>query len=189
MSTGNGRGGFAAPETPEEEVRDELDVYNRVTKPAAKSPEFEGVNYGLGYYADDAELYRQVQSFRDGKYGRAAFKRAIRLRAEREAKAGYLREQHRLKDPTKDFEDWVETNEDRWEDADEAEKRDAIREHAGIEPTWTPPQWSMAEMRLETSRGRDARLLDNVFGRVVEKIAKGGEAAREALKDLTGTKR
>lgn len=90
---------------------------------------------------------------------------------------------------SRDVEEWIEDNEDRWHDLDVKEQRRKVRKYAGVELPWKPPQLKVAEMRLEVSRGRDARLMDNVFGRVVERITEGAEAAKEALAELGGTSR
>jgi len=150
-----------------QDVRDELDVYNNVTLPAAGIDELQGTNYGLGVY-EDTEHWQQVRSYAKGLRVQAAVGTVIEDRADRETAK--------------------EIGERKWQKWKQEGEHDTIatkiRNHAGVEPTHTPTHWRVAEMRLESSRGRDGRLLDNVFGRVVEKVTKGGEAAAEALKEL-----
>jgi len=164
-------------------ARDELDVYDRVTRPAARSEEFEETNYGLGYYDSDEELYQQVQSYQAALYGRAAFEGPLRQRKLRAARQKWLRNEYRGGQfETVSFEDWCEeTGGERWKNLSRAEKDRAIETHLGTSPGFIAPQQKMMEIRLETSRGRGARLLDNVFGRVQEQHYSGDMDAQEVL--------
>jgi len=68
--------------------------------------------------------------------------------------------------------------EDVWEDLgiDTAEKQYTTQQHqawlvhvcTGMNLDWTPPHWRMLKARHEASRSKDARLIDNLFGRPPE---------------------
>ena len=110
MSTQNGKQ-HAPPDVTRDpnETRDELDVYDRVTRPAANAEEFDKTNYGLGYYDSDKELYQQVQSYRGALYGRAAFERPLRQRKLRATRDKWLRSEYRDADFSQtSFEDWCD---------------------------------------------------------------------------------
>lgn len=59
-----------------------------------------------------------------------------------------------------------ERGEQLWSQLDEEAQKDAVREFVGAAESWTPPHVRMLQMRHEASRSIDARLLDNLFGRV-----------------------
>lgn len=147
----------------------DLDVYHDTTKSQASVPELEAVNYGLGVY-DDAEHWQQVRSYHKGIKIDSAFGRVIEDRA------------HRQGDRVIGEDKAAKIREDRELDYDEE-----VARRIGFDArSWVPVPWRMAQGRLEFSRGRDARLMDNVFGRVVERISKGGEEIKQALRDLGG---
>jgi len=147
----------------------DLDVYHDTTTPAASVPELQDTNFGLGVY-DDAEHWQQVRSYHKGIRINAAFGRVIEDRAHREGE--------RLMGEGKA----TKIREDR-----ELDYNEEVARRIGFDPrSWVPVPWRMAQARLEFSRGRDARLMDNVFGRVVERISKGGEEIKKALRDLGG---
>lgn len=148
----------------------DLDVYNETTQPAAEVDELQRVNYGLGFYRDE-EFWQQVESYERGLRAKAGVGSVIESRARKETRE--------------------EVGESRWdawgeEEAGKMKRRELVEEHSGVEPEFVPTSWRVAQARLEASRGRDARLLDNVFGRVVERISKGGEEIKQALSDLGG---
>jgi len=56
-----------------------------------------------------------------------------------------------------------------------------IEDRTGRLPGWTPPHWRMLLMRLDSSRSRDARLIDNLFDRVNEQQVSGDINTSELL--------
>lgn len=169
MST---NGQYKAPDSKRRTERpdSDLDVYADTTRPQADVKELQRVNYGLGNY-DDGEHWQQVRSYHKGLWARAAVGSVIRDKAEREFKR-----------------EVGETKLNQYREDREIDLDSKIEDVVGVDPEPTPTTWRMAEMRTESSRGRDARLMDNVFGRVVERITKGGEEVKQALQDL-GAKR
>lgn len=76
---GNGvQGGSRGP-------RDQLDLYNSVVDSTAVDPFLDRQNLGLGNYKEK-EMWQQVESYRNGLYASAAFRRLIDERAREQTK-------------------------------------------------------------------------------------------------------
>jgi hypothetical protein len=140
-------------------------------------------NLGLGNYTD-AEMWQQVRSYGHAMYAET-FSRLILERAIYETKLGLAEHgwQARDEDGNEVYRlapaDEEEMREDetrrefiqrrgqeKWKRLDERERVEAIEEFSGITESWTSPFHRMMLVRHETSRSRDARLIDNLFGRV-----------------------
>lgn len=168
----------------------QLDIYDRIIQSGVADDYLKQLNLGLGNYSTD-EYWQQVQSYQKGSYAEAAFARLIIERAEQETKAALgLQEWEKLSEEQQrrtDKRRFVEQRaEEIWEQTPEAseecvDKLNLIEEHAGISSAWTPPMHRMMEMRHEASRSREARLMDNAFGRVDEQRIEGESVPQGAL--------
>jgi hypothetical protein len=186
----------------------ELDIYQALLRSQAEDTYLQEVNLGTGNYTD-AEMWQQVQAFRDGLVGEAALSRRLVDRAIAQAREGVALEGWHFWDDNRDeyrsVEGWADLAEERrreldqqrwltqqaprkWDALPHRAKMDAIEHHAGLTESWTPPHWRMLEMRHEASRSRGARLLDNITGRVREVFSggEGGEGAQDALTNGNG---
>lgn len=175
----------------DDKSRTELDVYDKALRSSDVDTFLESENLGLGFY-EDAERWQQVESYRYGMFGDEAFgealldravhetKRQLALRGTSfydtdanapsavkgwadlsESKRDELREEERI-----DRRRYVESQMDEiWKQLTERKRIEAIEIATGVDRKWTPPHWKMLMARHETSRSRDARLLDNLFGR------------------------
>lgn len=181
-----------------EEPKSELDLYGSALGPTTVDDEFlQRTNFGLGNYSS-REMYQQVESFRDGLFADAAFssvllERAVDYTKRRLAEQQWQEEYGDQDDPDVSRREYIEANaddiweslgsvEDREEPSPQQAKLDAMAKHAGVTSDWVPPHWRVMKMRHEASRSRDARLLDNVFGRV--KVVK--DKAQEGTEALLG---
>lgn len=139
---------------------------------------------GSGYY-ERAEQWQQVESFKKGMFGDAAFGRALAERARAETifelgRQGWRwwddnDEQYRHKEGTDVDPDSLDPRESPreriwskgnhiWRLLDEQEQLNAMVEYAGATGDFMPPHWRMMEARHEASKSRDARTQDNAFG-------------------------
>jgi len=186
----------------------ELDIYQRLVESQASDDYLSRVNVGTGNYSD-AEMWQQIQSYRDGLLGEAALSRRLVERAVIETKRAIALRGYQWWDPNRnefrEVDGWVDLDEADREQLDRrrwihkhAEKKwqqlpagsqsgisdvqlDALMEFSGLGESWTPPHWRMLEMRHEASRSRGARLIDNTFGRVREFLGGENEQAADAL--------
>jgi len=178
----------------DDQPRDELDVYHDATRPTATVDEFlEQNNLGLGFYKSDSELYQQVERFHDGMYASAAFKRKILRRAVEETKrelalrgeqfyderdmdvvtvTGWadLDESEQAETSRREFLD--ETGEDIWQRMSNSQRVEALEIVTGIDREWSPPHVRILMAQHELTRSRDARTLDNLFGRIEKLITR-----------------
>lgn len=178
----------------DEAPRDELDVYHDATKPTASVDEFlEENNLGLGFYKSDSELYQQVERFHDGMYSSAAFQRKLLRRAVEETKrelavrgrqfydqrnmepvsvSGWddLDDEEQAKRSRREF---VETTGERiWQRMSNDQRLQAMEIVTGIDRQWSPPHERILMAQHELTRSRDARTLDNLFGRIEKLITR-----------------
>lgn len=176
----------------DEQPADSLDVYHDASTPSATVDEFlERNNLGVGYYKDDTELFQQIERFHDGMFGKAAFTDKLLRRAVAETKreialAGQQFYDERNMEPVS-IEGWRDLDDDEraeksrrefieqrgdkvWRRMTEQQRLDALEAVSGIDREWTPPHLRILMAQHELSRSRDARLLDNLFGRVEELI-------------------
>jgi hypothetical protein len=178
----------------------ELDLYSR----AIDESTFPGANLGFGYYTD-AEYYQQAQQYKYGMFADAAFGRALTERAVKDAKHGLAADgwSYTTEEQKYEFEGWRhlsdddQADEDRrryferrgtkiWDQLPKHQRQQALVEYAGVLQDWEPPQWQMLKMRHDASRSRDARLLDNLFGRGKQAVSNAEQKAREKLEQLAG---
>ena len=180
----------------------ELEIYDTVVDPGVDDSFLDRVNMGLGNYAD-GEYWQQVESFADFLYAESAFKDLLIERAIDETKTELALEKWRELDEAGELPDlgadheyrsrqaWIEAKKaEIWESLEDEERLDELKEIAGISRTWTPPHGRMLMMRHETSRSREARLLDNFFGRKTEKEIKDttDPETRKRLKKIRGSR-
>jgi hypothetical protein len=194
----------------EQETRDELDLYEQSINAVHGDEFLERNQVGLGNLNDD-EMWQQIESYKNGMYGEAAFGTVVdnllveetkrELALQQWGELGETDEERREK--LRENEDWdypskrafVERKKDElWDrlgpsgDVGSSQDRRAVRiqnqvekieEVTGRLPGWTSPHWRMLLMRLDSSRSRDGRLIDNVFGRVQEQRYSGdGDVAQ-----------
>jgi hypothetical protein len=168
-----------------------LEIYMHAVSNSTADDFLDAINLGIGNY-DDAEYWQQVESFRNGLYADSAMTRTIIERAKLQTQrrivdaiydegrnARILRhiDHPDPEDMTKE-QYFDEHMEDVWEDlgVDTAEVSYTTHEHqawlvhvcTGLDMNWTPPHWRMLKARHEASRSKDARLIDNLFGRPPE---------------------
>lgn len=188
--------------------RRDLDLYNKAVDPSLTDEFLDENNLGLGFLSE-AEVYQQIRSFQMGMYGDAAFADLLDNRRVEETKRslaldGYTyfdkdEEKHDLSgwnDKDEDFQDrkdrrrYIEQRgEAIWNSLPEEQQYKAIIDRTGI-PDWMPPQFRMVLMRHESSKSKDARTQDNLFGRVKKLIDEGNnntsKGAKQRLKQSLG---
>lgn len=165
-----------------------LELYDTVINPETTDEVTE--NLGTGFYTED-EQWQQIESFKKGMYGDAAFGRRLAERAVDETILGLGRngwewyderdnkyakkegfDPENCKPRESPRERIRERGEKIWKllglkgenDDGMDEQLKAMIEYAGVTGDWTPPHWRMMEARHEASKSRDARTQDNVFG-------------------------
>lgn len=183
---------------------DELDLYAELLRSQVSDEWLERNNLGTGNYSD-AEMWQQIESYSAGLHADAALSRTLIERAVAHAREGVALNGFTWVSEdganTIEVDGWVDLDEEerqrldrqRWFDREEFRKWDRLPRPAKLEAIevygqysgrWTPPFWQMASMRHEASRSRGARLLDNITGRVREKIF-GGDRPDGALDATT----
>jgi len=193
------------------ETRDELDLYEKAIDAVHGDDFLERNQLGLGNLNDD-EMWQQIDSYKNGMYGEAAFGTVVdNLLVEETKRDLALQKWESLGETDKDRrealreDDWdypskrafvQQTKDELWEnlgpdgDIGQSQDRRAVRIQNQIEkieevtgrlPGWTSPHWRMLLMRLDSSRSRDGRLVDNVFGRVQEQHYSGDMDPNEVL--------
>lgn len=174
----------------------EIGVLAEAVRPSSDDEFLTDTNLGLGNY-DDEKYYRQVKAFRMGLFADASFSRRLLEHAIEDAKRGLALEGCEVTDKdgnvVHDFDGWEDLDEEDlpeskvnwveeqgdeiWKAIPERVQLEALSRHAGVTRQWTPPQWRLLMMRHEASRSLDARLIDNLFGRI--KVFKGDKEAAE----------
>lgn len=171
--------------------RSEIDVYDKALRSPGADDFLESENLGLGYY-ENAERWQQIESYRHGLFGNRVFaeplidraidetKRQLAVqgqnfydRAEQAPKTlvGWdelsdAEQRHLKREKYIDKKRWIDQQGEKiWKVLSDRQRKEAVAIATGLEEKWTPPHWRMLMARHETSRSRDARLLDNVFGR------------------------
>jgi hypothetical protein len=183
-------GQFASPDKQARDgPTDSLDIYGEASD-TADDELLESANLGFGNYSEGM-MWQQVESFKDALFADAAFARLL---------VGRCIEQTQRRLGEEAWEDEVvesgadESKHDRreyidrrgdeiWEELSEQQRRDAMEKYYGVGYEWRPPHWRMMMARHESSRGRNAHLLDNLFGRIKKKIvddnnSRGGQLPR-----------
>ena len=166
----------------------QLDIYSDAIETTVDDEFLSKNKLGLGNYSS-SEYWQQVDSFQSGVYAHEAFTRRLRERAIAEAQREMAENGWDVRDAEgtvvhlqglKDLDDGERDQilsprkylEDRgkeiWHSLTPDEQYQALVNIVGFERDWTPPHWRMLQMRHESSRSRDARLIDNLFGRVKE---------------------
>lgn len=111
---------------PDRRPEDELDLQKEVLDSSSIDPLLEEENLGTGNY-HDAEMWQQVESYRNGLYATAAFQRILSERAKEETKTKLALYGWELSDPETgrvyQWEGWEDMTPDRrrqiWSDEDE----------------------------------------------------------------------
>jgi hypothetical protein len=194
----------------ETQTRDELDLYEQAINAVAGDDFLETNQLGLGNLHDE-EMWQQIESYKSGMYGEAAFGGLIDDMLVEQTKRELARqkweelgetEEERWKQMAEDMEypskrRWIEQKAEQcWErlkpdrDVGDAETRREVQiqkqvqeiiDKTGRPPGWTPPHWRMLLMRLASSRSRDSRLIDHPFDRVTVEYVSGDIDPEQAL--------
>jgi len=166
-----------------------LEVYMHALASRTGDDFLDTVNLGIGNYTD-AEYWQQVSAFRSGLYADSAMTKKLIKKARREALRGvvdavYDNRDRAILDNIDNLPEpkngqskqgfYDEHADDIWRNLGDHEGYTAaehkawlVHEVTGIPRDWTPPHWRMLKMRHEASRSKDARLIDNLFGRPPE---------------------
>lgn len=165
---------------------DELELYGEAADPQTEDPTLEAADLGMGYY-ENGEYRQQLESFRHVVFAEAAFGGVIED-MERQAVIAHLGTEgwtYIDDDGTRhEFSGWAdherpgrdrrryirERGADIWEQLPDRQRKRAVEEVTNDGEDWTPPHERMMKARSVASRGKGARLLDNLFGRVRKKI-------------------
>lgn len=184
-------GQFASPDKQARDgPTDSLDIYGEASD-TADDELLESANLGFGNYSEGM-MWQQVESFKDALFADAAFARLLVGRCIEQTQRR-LGEEAWAEEVVESGAD--ESNHDRreyidrrgteiWKELSEQQRRDAMEKHYGVGYEWRPPHWRMMMARHESSRGRNAHLLDNLFGRIKKKIVddsgggRGGQLPR-----------
>ena len=165
-----------------------LEIYLRVLEGETNDPFLDQINLGTGFYSNK-EYWMQVESFRQGLFAESAMVGVLMERAREETKRELVRlifecpEHQELRpinypDPAEYSQEeyYQEFAEQIWESLGTEQystyqhRAILISRLANIGEDWTPPHWRMLKMRHEASQSKDARALDDLFGRVREII-------------------
>lgn len=147
--------------------QDELDFYDKISTPAAPGePVVNESNLGLGFYSGK-EYWQQVKSFLKGLYGFTAFRNKlvkksiieVQRRLGKQAFNNLGDEEKKELTQTRGFREKIrEMGKKKWSELSDKKKQKYVT-------NWIPPHWRMMFFKHETSRSKDARLLDDIFGR------------------------
>lgn len=188
--------------------RRDLDLYNKAVDPSLTDEFLNDNNLGLGYLSE-AEVYQQIESFQMGMYGDAAFADLLDARRVEETKRALALHGYTYftdDGEQKEISGWHDKNEDSrskkdrrqyierrgqeiWDALPDEQQIEAIIDKSGV-PDWMPPQFRMVLMRHESSKSKDARTQDNLFGRVKKLVdesgSNGSTGAKERLRKRLG---
>jgi len=187
-----------------------LEVYMHALASRTNDDFLDQVNLGIGNY-DEAEYWQQVEAFKKGLFADAGITRKVIKRAVLETKmelvaARFGEADESLLDnveaPECDCDDECsskraylrEHGDELWRGlgytASDGERYTTqehqawlVQEVTDIDPDWVPPHWRMLKMRHEASRSKQARLLDNLFGRPPEPEPMAG-GQMQAMEDF-----
>jgi hypothetical protein len=170
-----------------------LEIYMHAVGNNTGDDFLDTINLGVGNY-DEPEYWQQIDTFKTGMYADAAMTRKVVRRAILETKMrivdaiygdgdAKLLERGDVAHPRPDGlgkgEYLEEHMDDVWDGLGIPEEGYSTEEHqawmvnraTSLGMDWTPPHWRMLKARHEASRSKDARLIDNVFGRPPENAA------------------
>lgn len=175
----------------------ELEIYGEASRPTVDDEFLKNQNFGLGNYSEQ-ERWQQVTAFLDGMYGEASFKRLLLRRTIYQTKrrlalngAQFTGRNNQLKDidgwhdlsdskrSSKNKSDWITQRGDHiWKLVPDDQKDEYLQQTAKNALEFKPPHYRMMQARHELSRGNQGLLLNNLFGRIQEKVFRGeGEVA------------
>ncbi|WP_148414923.1 hypothetical protein [Haloferax sp. KTX1] len=171
-----------------------LEVMEKAIESTDRDQFLSDANLGLGNYKD-SEMWQQIESYKSGLFAEAAFSETILERAIDEAKIElalngwtYWTEDENRYDwkPLDEIDDLEHSPDDIrqrgeviWQELPDREKAAALEDHAGLTGEWTNPFYRMMMARHETSRSRDARLIDNIFGRIRHVISENDDGKKK----------
>jgi hypothetical protein len=166
-----------------------LEVYMHALASRTADDFLDQVNLGIGNYSE-AEYWQQVEAFRKGLYADSAMTQKLIEKGKREAlrevvDAVFEERDRAILDNIRNLPEpddgqtrrgyYEEHADDIWRNLGDHEEYTAaehkawlVHETTGISRDWTPPHWRMLKMRHEASRSKNARLIDNLFGRPPE---------------------
>lgn len=183
MSQQNGQ--FTSPDKQARDgPTDSLDIYGEASD-TADDELLESANLGFGNYSEGM-MWQQVESFKDTLFADAAFSRILigrcieqtKRRLGEEAWQDEVIDSGASPDKHDRAEFIAERGEEVWEQLNDAQRREKMQQYYGVGYEWRPPHWRMMMARHESSRGRDAHLLDNLFGRIKKKIVNDESSPR-----------
>jgi hypothetical protein len=173
MSNSNSNGEFRKKDkTGDSTPASETAIYGEAVQPSAADEFLRQNNLGLGNY-EESTYWQQIESFRSGMYGDAAFARRIVSRAIDQTKRALAVQNWEQLDDAEQHatnkREYLDREGDAiWSNLDPEQRRAVLHKHTGIGRDWRPPFWRMLMARHEASRSIGARLLDNLFGRKKE---------------------
>jgi len=175
--------------------RTEADIYGSVVESSASGIDdfLESVNLGVGNYTG-AEYWQQMESYGHYLYGAAAFQRKLLERAIHQTVVQVAREEDTLRwvtdngdsrskhipdreknavsDRYESREEYLQQIKSIWDDLPAHKQKELLEDKAGVSDSWIPTHARMMTARHEASRGKGARILDNVFGRIKKFVGK-----------------
>ncbi|WP_148708200.1 hypothetical protein [Haloferax sp. Atlit-12N] len=172
-----------------------LEVMEKAIESTDRDQFLSDANLGLGNYKD-AEMWQQIESYKAGMFAEAAFSETILERAIDEAKVELALNGWTFWSEDENRYDWKpleeveghdeespddirERGETIWHELPDAEKAAALEDLVGLTGEWTNPFYRMMMARHETSRSRDARLIDNIFGRIRHVISENDDGKKK----------
>ena len=179
-----------------------LEIYMHAVGNQTGDSFLDTINLGVGNY-EEPEYWQQIDAFRNGMFADAAMTRKVIERAVLETKKhmvdaifgdgdSSLLEKGSINYPKPgdmSKEEYLEKHmDDVWDGLGIPDEGYSTEQHqawlvnraTGLGMDWTPPHWRMLKARHEASRSRDARLIDNVFGRPPDR----GQIAEPPVEDF-----
>lgn len=171
-----------------------LEIYMHAVSNHTSDDFLDTINMGVGNYTS-GEYWQQINAFRNGLYANSAMTRTIIQQAIKQTqkrlvdaiwdKERFGRDAQILRSidyPVPDIDEnnitrhkqeYLEEHmEDIWENLGDLNDYSTHEHQAwlvhmctNLDMDWTPPHWRMLKARHEASRSKDARLIDNLFGR------------------------
>lgn len=191
---------FSIQDDEQDTPSSQLDMYNEAVRSVGDDELADEMNLGLGNYSTN-EYWQQIGNFRQSVYADAALSRRLEERAVAKTKRELGRQGFHYFDENDDeYKEW-----DGWQDLSESKRdrkdRDEWIEEQG-EKIWNllnddtqakavvelsgykglkSPHMRMMSVQHDMSRSKDARLLDNLFGRVKEVIGNASDNVQQRL--------
>lgn len=174
-----------------------LELYMHALANSTQDDFLDSINLGVGNYTK-AEYWQQIEAFRNGLYADSAMTRKVIERAKTQTQRRLVEAIYTKAESGRDAQilnnvDYPEPSpgevsrqeyfdehiEDIWQELGVKGEYSKTEHQAwlvhvcvGIDLDWTPPHWRMLKARHEASRSKNARLIDNLFGRPPEPDAR-----------------